>query len=1055
MFHYDNDFKDKNGERYMLPIRIQKLLGTLWCRAVTYRQPLDGIEMHDGKLAYSALSAADWKPYDPQHDYWGGTDHYVWFRHSFTVPEELDGKVLWYSVEAGDKGYWQWANPQMCLYMNGKCISGMDSNHRDIEFCKAAKAGDHYDVCISGYTDTVYYERPVCFRPHLMSVEPETLALFYDLKVAYETAHELDTDDTARVDLIHAVNEAFNLLELSEQDEACFLASVRNASDYIQKTIYTGNTGNKPVIAAVGSTHIDVAWLWRYEQTRQKACRSFATAVRLIDKNPEYIFMCSQPQLYDFVREDDPALFEEVKRCVAEGRWEVEGAMWVEADCNLASGESLVRQIVTGKRFFREQFGKDNRVLWLPDVFGYSAALPQILKKSGVDYFMTTKISWNEYDKLPYDTFYWRGIDGSQVLSHFIPTREKVQEEKDWMTTYNGQLNPKCVLGAWQRYQQKDLNREVLCSFGHGDGGGGTSQEMVEHGKRISKGLPGCPDLKFSTVKDFYQRLERDVKDNPKTPVWDGELYFEYHRGTYTSVAGIKRRNRKNEFRSLDAENLSVLSGVLHDDLQTSYPADALHASWKLLLLNQFHDVLPGSSIGPVYEDAYQHHDVIKGITEHASISAISAIASNIRTNGKALAVFNTLSFARSGFVRFGCDVAKEICLVCDGELLPAAALDDGSFLFYAKDVPAKGYRTYEIVPAEKKTVQPYTDVHCLENDFYRIEFDENMNISRLFCKQEQREMMKPGSLAARLIAFDDNPRVDDAWNLMAYYEEKQRYIDDVQSAKIIEHNALRTVLRVVRRFRSSTFTVDYILSSCARGLELRFDIDWKEKDLTVKLDFPAEVNANKATFDIQFGNVERAIHKNTLWDFARFEVCAHKWVDLSDNGFGISLYNDCKYGYDVSRGHIRLSVLRCATYPNPAQDKCHHEFACKLVPHGGPVELAKTTQEAYGFNVRLRSCLTDGMGTLPEKYSLLSCDRENVIVETVKKAEDSDDIILRAFECANCGCTAKISLGFAAKEVWLCDLLENRIRQLPVEEDGSVKLSVAPYEIVTLKVSR
>ena len=1054
MFHYDNDFRDKNGERYMLPIRIEALLKQLWCRAVIYREPLAGVERQEGKQSYPACRAGDWSAFDPESGFWGGRDCYVWFRHRFTIPSELEGKVLWYSVEAGDSGYWQWANPQMCLYMNGRCIAGMDSNHRDVEFTECAAAKEEYEVYISGYTDTVYYERPVRFRPYLTAVEPETLSLYYDLKVAFETAHELDTDDLCRVDLVAAVNAAFNLLALAEPDSDRFLASVRAASDYISRTVYQAQDGGKRgVVAAVGSTHIDVAWLWRYEQTREKARRSFATAIRLIDKNPEYIFMCSQPQLYAFVKEDDPALFEEVRRCVREGRWEVEGAMWVEADTNLTGGESLVRQLLFGKRFFHEEFGAESKVLWLPDVFGYSAALPQILKKSGVDYFMTTKISWNEFNKLPYDTFYWRGIDGSAVLSHFIPTREKVQEEKDWMTTYNGVLNPSCVMGAWQRYQQKDLNREILCSFGHGDGGGGTSQEMVEYGKRIARGLPGCPKLHFSKVIDFYHRLEKDVAGNAKTPFWDGELYFEYHRGTYTSVAGIKRRNRKNEIRSHDAENLSVLSGVLLGDLEQTYPAAALQRSWKLLLLNQFHDVIPGSSIGPVYRDAYEHHEVIRGITQDACDRALDAIAGNLSAPAPCVAVFNTLSFVRSAPVTFRYDTGRPLCLQRDGKRRNAALQADGSWLFIAEDVPPKGYCTYEIVQADGKEPVFRAETDCLENEFYRLEFDRNSNLSRVYCKKEGRDMMQPGAVAGRLIAFEDNPRCDDAWNIMAYYEEKYTFVDDVQSARISECNAVRTVLCIERRFRSSRITQEYILYRGQPGIVLHCTLDWKEKDILLKLDFPVKVNTNKASFDIQFGNIERPVHKNTLWDFARFEVCAHKWVDLSDNGFGLTLLNDCKYGYDVSKEHIRLSVLRCATYPDPMQDKCFHEFSCMLLPHAGAADLPKISQAAYSFNdpLQARTLAVQG-GTLPAQYSLVRVDRDNLVIETIKKAEDSNAVVLRIYECANCGCRGTLTFGFAVQRAAESDLLEQNPVPVPVS-GNQVLLDFAPYEIKTLIV--
>ena len=1050
MFHFDNDFKDKNGERHMLPIRIGVLLEDLWCKAFVYRAPLSGIEYREGK--YPAQEhGGTWKPYDREKDYWGGKDTYIWFRHRFTVPQELQGRTLWYSVEAGDSGYWQWANPQMCLYLNGECIAGMDSNHRDVEFTQCAEGGKEYEAYISGYTDTVYYERPVCFRPYLACVDTEVLALYYDLKVAYDAAHEMDVDDLARVDLIAHINTAFNLLNLTAEYDT-FLRSVREASAYVQEHIYSGHCGaGKPVVAAVGSTHIDVAWLWRYEQTREKAIRSFATAIRLIDKYPEYIFMCSQPQLYDYVKQDDPALYGEIKKRVAAGRWEVEGAMWVEADTNLTGGESLVRQILFGKRFFREEFGKNCEVLWLPDVFGYSAALPQILKKSGVPYFMTTKISWNEFNKLPYDTFYWRGIDGSEVLTHFIATKEKVQAEKDWMTTYNGELNPCCVMGAWQRYQQKDLNREILCSFGHGDGGGGTSMRMIENGRRIAKGLPGVPDLKFSGVQAYYHRLEKDLEGKKRVPCWDGELYFEYHRGTYTSVAGIKRRNRKNEIRTHDAENLSVLSGLLLHDLPGSYPAEKLHESWKLLLLNQFHDVIPGSSIAPVYDDAYAHHAIVEETATEAADRAIGALCAQIA--GEGIAVFNTLSFARSGEVTLPWDEAGSYAVKCGDRLLPAVAAD-GLLRFVAQDVPAKGYRTFEVVPAEEVLLCEPADAHCLENEAYRIEFDENYNISRICCKEEGRDMFRPGALAARLIAFEDRPRVDDAWNLMTYYEEKYEFVDDVRSAKLVEHNALRTVLRVERRFRSSTLRFDYILPAGSDGLTISADIDWKETHIMLKMDFPVEVNTSKATFDIQFGSIERPIHRNTLWDYARFEVCAHKWVDLSDNGFGVSLLNDCKYGYDVTREHIRLSILRCSTYPNPKQDQCRHEFSCKLLAHSGAVDLPKVNRAAYGFNYPLHAHRVRGGGDLPECFSLLSVDRSNILIETVKKAEDSDAIVLRAYECGNCGCDAMLRLGFPAVAAAETDLLEEHPTELKLT-DGCIRLHFEPFEIKTIVIAQ
>lgn len=1044
MFHFDIDFKDKNGERYMIPTRLRVLLGDLWGKSFYYREPLGCVEARDGK--YSAEDhSGNWYPFDCENAFWGGKDTYIWFRHSFTVPEELNGKVLWYSVEAGDNNYWQWANPQMCLYLNGKCIAGMDSNHRDVEFTTCGKAGDKYEVYISGYTDTCYYERPVRFRPYLAAVEPKALALYYDLKVAFDAAHEMGVDDIARIDLIKHVNQAFNMLKMHESGDA-FLASVEEVSAYVQEKIYScTHESNRPVIAAVGSTHIDVAWLWRYEQTREKAIRSFATALLLLEKNSEYIFMCSQPQLYQFVKEDDPELYARIKEQVALGRWEVEGAMWVEADTNLASGESLVRQVLHGKRFYQQEFGKNAEVLWLPDVFGYSAALPQILKKSGVPYFMTTKISWNEFNKVPYDTFHWRGIDGSSVLSHFIATREKVQEEKDWMTTYNGQLNPSSVLGAWQRYQQKDLHREILASFGHGDGGGGTSQLMIENGKRMAKGLPGVPALRFSGVQEYYHRLEKDLEGEKKVPCWDGELYFEYHRGTYTSQAGIKLRNRKNEIRSHDAETLGVIANLLKGQ---PYPKDSLDQSWKKLLLNQFHDVIPGSSIGPVYKDAYEHHAFIQETTEEIINQSLDVVAEGINAEG--IAVFNTLSFNRSAPAVFHHDSPASIA-VRDGEkLLPVVKEADGTCHFIAENIPAKGYRCFEIVELADPVVLSADCSLVLENDFCRVEFDENMNISRYFCKQENRELMAPGSVGARLIAFEDKPAVDDAWNLMAYYEEKSWFVDEVSSVSVTEDSSLRKIIRVERPFRNSTIAVEYILRKDQPGLILRSEVDWKESNVLLKMDFPVKVNTNKATFDIQFGSVERPVHKNTLWDYARFEVCAHKWVDLSDNGFGLSLLNDCKYGYDVTREHIRLSILRSSTYPDPDQDKCLHEFSVCMLPHKGALDLPAVNRAAYSFNYPLYVRPVSGGRDLPSSYSLLSVNAENVIIETVKQTEDGEDIILRAYECANSAAEALITVNIGDYAAWETDLMEENPVPITVE-GGKLKLHFEPFEIKTI----
>ncbi len=395
------------------------------------------------------------------------------------------------------------------------------------------------------------------------------------------------------------LNDAINLLDMRKVPSDAFYASVEEARALLAKTVYGEMAGYQEIIAScIGHTHIDVAWWWTVSQTREKVARSFATVLKLMEEYPEYKFMSSQPVLYSFLKERYPELYAQIKERVKEGRWEPEGGMWLEADCNLSSGESLVRQFLYGKRFFKEEFGKDNRVLWLPDVFGYSGALPQIMKKSGIDYFMTTKLSWNQFNMIPNDTMLWEGIDGSRVLTHFISTLGIGQSVERFFTTYSGMLHPDAIMGGWERYQNKEMNNDILIAYGYGDGGGGPTREMLETGRRMEKGVKGIPTVRQCGSRKYFEELEERVKDNRRLPVWTGEFYFEYHRGTYTSMARNKRSNRKSELLLSDLELLSVLAAKKG----VAYPAEQLEKMWKTVLLNQFHDILPGSSIAEVYE---------------------------------------------------------------------------------------------------------------------------------------------------------------------------------------------------------------------------------------------------------------------------------------------------------------------------------------------------------------------------------------------------------------------------------------------------------------------
>ena len=478
-------------------------------------------------LDVNNLDTSSWTEITNQ-ELWGGHREYYWFETVVTIPEEFDGECVVYELKTGKEGEWDATNPQFSIFVNGVRVQGLDVNHREIILAEPAKAGDTYRIVLSAFTGDQNFSLKMNSR--LKVLDRKTEKYYYDLEVPYQSARLLNTEDQAYITIIQALNESLNLLDMRKEGSKEYYESLEKAQEYITKEFYEKYCdGEKsPIIYCVGHTHIDCAWLWTLRVTEDKAVRSFSTVLELMKEYPEYVFMSSQPQLYKYVKKNAPDVYEQIKERVKEGRWEPDGGMFVEADCNIASGEALVRQFVHGQRFFKEEFGVDNEILWLPDVFGYSAALPQILQKCGIPYFMTTKISWNEFNKMPYDTFEWEGIDGSRVLTHFVPTRDYNKAaveggtETEHFTTYNGYINPSQMKGAWARYSQKYLNEEVLCSFGFGDGGGGPTKDMLENQRRLAKGLPGMPRTKMSTAKEFFHVLDKHVTDKKYLPTGVG-----------------------------------------------------------------------------------------------------------------------------------------------------------------------------------------------------------------------------------------------------------------------------------------------------------------------------------------------------------------------------------------------------------------------------------------------------------------------------------------------------------------------------------------------------
>ena len=1009
-------------------------------------------------LDVNNLDTSSWTEITNQ-ELWGGHREYYWFETVVTIPEEFDGECVVYELKTGKEGEWDATNPQFSIFVNGVRVQGLDVNHREIILAEPAKPGDTYRIVLSAFTGDQNFSLKM--NSSLKVLDRKTEKYYYDLEVPYQSARLLNTEDQAYITIIQALNESLNLLDMRKEGSKEYYQSLEKAQEYITKEFYEKYCdGEKsPIIYCVGHTHIDCAWLWTLRVTEDKAVRSFSTVLELMKEYPEYVFMSSQPQLYKYVKKNAPDVYEQIKERVKEGRWEPDGGMFVEADCNIASGEALVRQFVHGQRFFKEEFGVDNEILWLPDVFGYSAALPQILQKCGIPYFMTTKISWNEFNKMPYDTFEWEGIDGSRVLTHFVPTRDYNKAaveggtETEHFTTYNGYINPSQMKGAWARYSQKYLNEEVLCSFGFGDGGGGPTKDMLENQRRLAKGLPGMPRTKMSTAKEFFHVLDKHVTDKKYLPTWVGELYLEYHRGTYTSMARNKKFNRKAEFAYQNEEMYAML------DAQTAggaYPEKELHEGWEVILRNQFHDILPGSSIKEVYDDSKAEYEGIFAENKALTDATLAHIAAGVKAPKHSLVVYNPNSAAAYDLVTFTVPEGMGEPAVYDGETkLAVQKTADGTYVFFAAGVPGKGYKTY-IVKEEAADTTPSMEVstEVMENEYFKVEYNEKGQFAKIYDKKADRDILKPGKAGNVIVSYEDRPHNYDAWDVNNYYTEKSWDIDQVSAMEVVENGPVRACVKVERKYLDSTITQFIYLYHDIPRIDIKNVIDWKEHQIFVKDYFPIDVHTNEATFDIQYGNVKRDTHDNTSWDFAKFEVCHHKWMDVSEDGYGVSMLNDCKYGVGVRNGVIGMSMLKSAIHPNPEADKELHEFTYSIYPHQGGWREAGTVKQAYQINNPLTySWKENEGGTLAPEYSLVSSDQDNAVIEVVKKAEDSDAVIVRLYECYNRRTPVTLIFGKELTSVVECNMMEEGAD--PVEFTGNqATFEMKPYEIKTLKVT-
>ncbi len=952
-----------------------------------------------------------------EYERWGtDPEEHRWFYTKLEIPQELMGKDLeLYIASTTPQGrHWE---PQYLVYVDGKPVRGMDCNHR---YLKLDSTKAQQDIHVYAYSTPA---GELCeFHCELCLFQRDVERFYYNIKVPFDAMKVLEENSLEYNTIKPFLRQALCLVDWRYPGEKSFVDSIVKANEYMENEFYAKVCGDNGMLAScIGHTHIDVAWRWTYAQTREKTQRTFSSVVELMKKYPEYKFMSSQPQLFAFLKEDAPELYAQVKELIKQGRFEVEGGMWLEADCNLMSGESFVRQFLHGKRFFKEEFDKDNSMLWLPDVFGYSAAMPQILQKCGINKFVTSKIGWNEFNRMPHDNFNWYGIDGTSVFTSFL-TAKRAEDRDRFISTYTPMLEPSYIRGSYDRYEPKELNNNSVVTFGHGDGGGGPTDENIENYRRLKHGVPGIPKTQMEFAGEYVERMRQKLENDPKLPKWVGELYLEFHRGTYTSVAKNKKNNRKSEFLYQNAEASAYMANKLTG---YKYDKEKLNDGWRIILLNQFHDILPGSSIGPVYDKCDEDYAIVMDKGNSVLDGARASIVSNIKTDG-GLVVFNPNSF----------DVSSEIDV--DGKKV------------YVENIPAKGYK---VVKPEISKAEYSLNGKILETKYYIIEFADDYSISRIFDKANNREVLREGGRANVIQAFEDYPYQYDAWEISNYYEDTMYEISDVADAEFFDEGECFGFY-VKRKFLESDFCQKICFYNHSPRIDFVTVSDWKQEHYMVKAAFDVNVNTDKATYEIQFGHVSRSTHQNTSWDAAKFEVCAHKFMDMGEYDYGVSLMNDCKYGHNVKDGTMKLSLFKCATHPDPDADKIVHSFTYSLYPHSGDFRQAGTVQMAYELNNPLVAVPVEKQdGTLPQEYSFVRSNADNFIVETLKMAEDSDSLIVRGYEAYNKRTCVELDFGFEVKSAKLCDMMENEIGD--VELCGNkVKFTAKPFEIVTIKIN-
>jgi alpha-mannosidase len=1007
--------------------RLQAFGSSLADRLYPQRAPV-ALSVYDapGRISYAeALAAAQVGAYRPATlgEHFGPAWSTHWFRLEIAIPE------TW----AGHEVHLLWdTSSEACVWQDGEPMQGLTGSSNGwnaealrTEYCltRSAAGGERIELYIEIACNSLFgMASPAAQRGEIGWLRQAEIAVFdraawdllWDFRIVADMAQELPANSPRGGQALYAANTAVNAIDLDDR------ATWAEGCQILGRYLAARNGDGQHHLSAVGHAHIDTAWLWPLAETRRKCIRTFASVVRYMADYPDFRFACSQAQQYAWIKEQAPGLYERIKDQVAEGRFMPAGGCWVEMDCNIPGGESLVRQFLYGQRFFQEEFGVTCHELWLPDVFGYAAQLPQIMRQASVTRFLTIKLSWNQFNKLPSHTFLWEGLDGSRVLAHFPPLGD-----------YNATATVRDALTSVANFRDHDRANESYLLFGYGDGGGGPTLAMLEQIRRM-RDVDGLPRVQMRSPQEFFDRCETDIKD---PIVWSGELYFELHRGTYTTQARNKRDNRRSEFMLHDAEFLSAFAAHM---CGTSYPRAEIERLWKLVLLNQFHDIIPGSSVREVYEDSAAHYAEILACGEALRDQAVTTLLGELPVADGHIYAVNTLGHARSEVVSLPPGTPTEQ-VGADGLPLGVASAPPLGYAVFAPVAKAPGAARLNISAGDI----------ILENDMVRATFGSNGTLKGLFDYRAGRECIARGELANHFVLFDDNPVNWEAWDVDVFHLEKRQDVGPARQVRVVETGPLRVALVFTYDLSPRSALIQIAsLTAISPRLDFTTSVEWHENHKFLKVEFPLNLRAAAASYEIQYGHIQRPTHWNTSWDLARFEVLAHRWTDLSEPDFGVALLNDGKYGHAV-HGHImRLSLLRSPKSPDPEADMGHHSFRYALLPHPGSLQTGNVIEEGYRFNAPLLVGQT--AAPIGEAW-LFSMDRPAVVIDWVKRAEDSDGLIVRLYEAHGTRVRARLCSPLIVRRVVACNLLEEEDTLLTWSA-GGLDLELRPFQILTLK---